>query len=178
MKDLCQYFTSNTQYLKEYHMSISGKLEAIVGNYLVSGEGNPEEILYAVYFDASVDSFYNAVECREENLIAVVTSDYAYAFVLDSMLDMFCKDTKEYGITYIPVTGFEKKEFMLSKYDTLPEFMSNVRWIRDDFLYDDSIEFDFVAFEEIDNGTDYLNPDHFSVKELVYYIQRHRNVLA
>ncbi len=45
--------------------------------------------------------------------------------------------------------------------------VSAATWIRDDFLYDKDIEFDYIAFEKIDNGMKYLNPDHFSVKELI-----------
>lgn len=45
--------------------------------------------------------------------------------------------------------------------------ISKVVWIDDDFLSDESIQFDFKAFEIIENKIIYLNPKHFSVLQLI-----------
>ena len=99
MIKLNDYFHLDKQATKG-SMSLSGKLEAIVGNYFVSGEGNPDETIYTIYYDPTIDSYYDSVELVDKNLIGYVTSDYD-------------------------------------------------------------------AFEKIDSGMKYLNPDHFSVKELI-----------
>ena len=71
----------------------------------------------------------------------------------------------------IPVRSFDEQEFYVENTKKLPDFMSNIRWINDDFLNDDQIEFDYEAFELIDSGIDYLNPAHFSIKKLINYIK-------
>lgn len=170
MKNLCLYFVDRIP-SKNYSMSLSGKLEAFVGNYCVSGAGAPDELIYTVYYDNTIDYYYNAVECKEENLIAYVTADYQYAFVLETMLKKFYEDTREYNMNMIPVRSFDEQEFYVENTKKLPDFMSNIRWINDDFLNDDQIEFDYEAFELIDSGIDYLNPAHFSIKNLINYIK-------
>ena len=157
------------------NMSITAKLEAYIGNYFVSGEGSGvyEEVL-TVYYDGSINNYYDAVDRIEKNVVAYLSSDYKYAFVLVSMLEKFKEDTKEYGITYIPVKSFEAEDLCLDNTDNLPRFMTGVRWINDDFLNDETIAFDFEAFKMIDSGLEYLNPKHFSVKELLYAIRKRR----
>lgn len=49
----------------------------------------------------------------------------------------------------------------------LPKTFGNVEWIDDDFMNDENIPFDYDSFEKIDSGIPYLNPKHFSVKNLV-----------
>ena len=49
----------------------------------------------------------------------------------------------------------------------LPVAFSGIKWINDDFLNDETIEFDFEAFEIIDTGVTYLNPKHFSIYDLM-----------
>ena len=39
--------------------------------------------------------------------------------------------------------------------------------IDDDFMNDDTIAFDYDAFDLIDSGIAYLNPCHFSVNQLI-----------
>lgn len=148
-------------------MSLSGKLEAIVGNYFVSGEGNPDETIYTIYYDPTIDSYYNSVELVDKNRIGYVTSDYEYAFIKKSVLDKLERDTEEYKMTIIPVDDLDDQELSIDVECDLPDYFSSVIWIRDDFLYDKDIEFDYEAFEKIDSGIMYLNPDHFSVKELI-----------
>lgn len=166
MIKLNDYFHLDKQATKG-SMSLSGKLEAIVGNYFVSGEGNPDEIIYTIYYDPTIDSYYDSVELVDKNLIGYVTSDYEYAFIKKSVLEKFKRDTEEYNMTIIPVDDLDGQELSIYVECSLPDYVSAVTWIRDDFLYDKDIEFDYDAFEKIDSGMKYLNPDRFSVKELI-----------
>lgn len=167
---LNDYF-HNEKRASKGQMSLSGKLEAIVENYYVSGEGNPDEIFLSVYYDPEIDGYFSAVEAVDKNLIGYVTSDYEYAFIKKSVMEIFKKDTEEYGITIIPVEDLYEQELSVDIESYLPDFLSSITWIRDDFLHDASIEFDYDAFEKIDDGIMYLNPDHFSAKELVRAIR-------
>ena len=54
-------------------ISVSGKLEAYIGNYFVSGEGILDEKLLLIYYDPEIDNIYDAVECTKEKLIACMT---------------------------------------------------------------------------------------------------------
>ncbi len=166
MIKLNDYFHLDKQATKG-SMSLSGKLEAIVGNYFVSGEGNPDETIYTIYYDPTIDSYYDSVELVDKNLIGYVTSDDEYAFIKKSVLEKFKRDTEEYNMTIIPVDDLDGQELSINVECSLPDYVSAVTWIRDDFLYDKDIEFDYDAFEKIDSGMKYLNPDHFSVKELI-----------
>ena len=166
MIKLNDYFHLDKQATKG-SMSLSGKLEAIVGNYFVSGEGNPDETIYTIYYDPTIDSYCDSVELVDKNLIGYVTSDYEYAFIKKSVLEKFKRDTEEYNMTIIPVDDLDGQELSINVECSLPDYVSAVTWIRDDFLYDKDIEFDYDAFEKIDSGMKYLNPDHFSVKELI-----------
>ncbi len=166
MIKLNDYFHLDKQATKG-SMSLSGKLEAIVGNYFVSGEGNPDETIYTIYYDPTIDSYYDSVELVDKNLIGYVTSDYEYAFIKKSVLEKFKRDTEEYNMTIIPVDDLDGQELSINDECSFPDYVSAVTWIRDDFLYDKDIEFDYDAFEKIDSGMKYLNPDHFSVKELI-----------
>jgi hypothetical protein len=73
-------------------ISVSGKLEAYIGNYFVSGEGILDEKLLLIYYDPEIDNIYDAVECTKENLIACMTVDYQYAFVKRDFLQKFSGD--------------------------------------------------------------------------------------
>lgn len=171
MKNLSSFFNDNDKVPSKGKISISGKLEAYVGNYYVCGEGRPGAEIYSIYYDESIDSQYEAVDTVEKNLVAYLTSDYKYAFVLESMLEKFAEDTGEYNITYIPVERFDTPELYLEDVNDLPDFMSGIRWIDDDFLSDENIDFDYDAFEIIDSRVEYINPKHFSVKELIHAIE-------
>ena len=65
---LNNYF-HNDKLANEGTISVSGKLEAFIGNYFVSGEGCPGETVLLIYYDPKIDSYYNAVECIKENLV-------------------------------------------------------------------------------------------------------------
>ena len=100
-------------------------------------------------------------------MIGYVTSDYEYAFIKNSVLEKFERDTEEYKMTIISVDDLDVQELSIDVECDLPDYFLSVIWIRDDYLYDKEIEFDYDAFEKIDSGIMYLNPEHFSVKELI-----------
>lgn len=129
---LNDYFHQN-KLANEGKISVSGKLEAFVGNYFVSGEGCPGETILLIYYDPKIDSRYSAVECIKENLIACMSADYEYAFVRESLLQKFRDDIKEYNTTIIPINDFDIQECRIDESVHLPEFLSNICWIRDDF---------------------------------------------
>ena len=157
----------NIQNSKVQWISLCGKLEAIVGNYFVSGAGIPEDWpMQTVYYDPEVDSYTEEVKLIPENIVAFVEANNKWAFVLNSHMEKFKEDTIEYGIKYIGVDSFKDEVLCCSTPDLLPDEFQNIKWIDDDFLNDDSIPFDFEAFAEIDDGVEYLNPKHFSVMQL------------
>ena len=172
---LNNYFHTNKQANKG-SISVSGKLEAYIGNYYVSGEGIPGENILLIYCDPNVDSLYGEVECKKENLIACMTADYEYVFVKNTLLQKFREDISEYNSTIIPISDFDLQECCVKETEYLPDFLSNIRWINDDFLSDENLDFDFKAFETIDEGVDYLNPNHFSVNELIMFIRSYRTI--
>ena len=110
------------------------------------------------------------VELVPDNIIAYVTSDYKFAFVLEKMLNKFISDTAEYSLSYLPVKDFMKEEFCIQTTEQTPGFFKRIVWINDDFLYDVKQDFDFNTFRLIDDGMKYLNPGHFTISELVSYI--------
>lgn len=167
---LNNYF-HNDKLANEGTISVSGKLEAFIGNYFVSGEGCPGETVLLIYYDPKIDSYYNAVECIKENLVACMSADYEYAFVKESLLQKFRNDIKEYNTTIIPIKDFDIQECRIDETAHLPEFLSNIIWIRDDFLSDENIDFDYEAFDRIDDGIEYINPDHFSVNEMISIVR-------
>ena len=130
-------------------ISVSGKLEAYIGNYFVSGEGILDEKLLLIYYDPEIDNIY----------------------------EKFSGDIKEYNTTIIPVSDFETPECKIDETQNVPDFISDIVWIRDDFLSDENIDFDYDAFEKIDSGIDYINPDHFSVNEIIYSVRKTRTNL-
>ena len=150
-------------------ISLSGWLEAIIGNYYLAGEGSSMEDFHwiAVYFDAAIDSSYECVEQIPANLVAYVSSDYRWSFVLNRFIEKFKKDTSDYRMRYILVTDFWKENLKCSCTELLPQEFSNIVWIDDDFMSNENIPFDFDKFSLIDNGVPYLNPKHFSVEQLI-----------
>ena len=170
LKNILDYM--NKQPLKKNTTtSLSATLEAFVGNYYVLCE--PEEIIYTVYYDGKIDNELESIDINDSiKIVAYVTSDYKYAFVLEKIFNKFIEDTIEYGFIYIPVKSFELNEFFIDLNNKNPEILENITFIDDDFLWDENIEFDFKAFESIDNGTKYLNPKHFSIIELINILKQ------
>ena len=101
-------------------ISITGKLEAYVGKYFVSGEGL-EENRFLIYFDPGIDK-YEAVDTVKEKMVACMSADYEYAFVKESILQKFKKDTAEYNISIIPVKDFDEEELCIDMQGCLPSF--------------------------------------------------------
>lgn len=154
----------------DYSQSLSAKLEYSVGNYFVSGEGDPEETIYIIYFDQAIDK-YECVQQGPEKMVAYVTSDYKYAFVLERIFDKFVADTSEYGFLYIPVSDFSQKEFFVELSKEIPDMFKKITWIDDGFLYNENKEFDFEVFYKIDDGIKYINPNHFSINDLIFFLK-------
>ena len=167
MKRLNDYFLNVEQKKeKKQWISLCGKLEAIIGNYFLSGAGTPEEEVEILYYDSKAGE-YDMISLVKENVVAYILENETIAFVLMDMLTKFKEDTKEYELVYIPAESFETEEIYIDREMELPRFLESVIWIEDDFMYDDSIEFDCDAFDVIDSGEKYVNPNHFSVKELM-----------
>ncbi len=167
MKRINDYFVQTKQNkTTAKRISLCGKLEALVGNYFLSGAGVPEECIETVYYDPTV-GFYDSVPLIKENIIAYILENETVAFVRADMLAKFQADTEEYGLIYIPVDSFDAEEFYLDRQMKIPHFLEPIMWIDDDFMNDENIEFDFEAFDIIDSGEKYLNPKHFSVEKLI-----------
>ena len=167
MKRLNDYFFNiKPTSEKEQRMSLCGKLEAIIGNYLLMGVGVSDNGVETLYYDSSI-GFYDSVPRKKENIVAYIVENETVAFVLEDMLPKLKKDTEEYGLVFIPVKSFDTDEFYIDREMEIPSFLKNITWIDDDFLSDENIEFDFEAFDIIDSGEKYINPSHFSITELV-----------
>lgn len=167
MKRINDYFVQMKQNkTTEKRISLCGKLEALIGNYFLSGAGVPEECVETVYYDSTV-GFYDPVPMVKENIIAYILENETVAFVRTDMLAKFQADTEEYGLIYIPVDSFDAEEFYVDREMGIPRLFESVVWIEDDFMSDENIEFDFEAFDIIDSGEKYLNPKHFSVEKLI-----------
>lgn len=174
MLELTEYIHTQME-KKPYRtdISLSGMLEAFIGNYYVSGEGSDDDFHWlTIYYDPSIDAYTEAVETIPSNIVAYVSSDYRWAFVLTSHIHEFRKDTLNYGISYISVKSFSCGLLQCAHIDLLPCEFSNILWIDDDFLNDENIPFDFSSFALIDDGVHYINPKHFSVVQLITIMER------
>lgn len=147
-------------------ISLCGKLEAIVGNYFLSGAGIPDNNFQILYYDATV-GFYDEIRLVKPNIVAYILENEDIAFVREDMLTKFKKDTAEYELICIPVNSFEADEFYVDREMEIPDLLKDILWIDDDFMNDENKEFDLEAFEIIDSGEKYINPQHFSVSKLV-----------
>lgn len=167
MKRINDYFVRiNHNKTIDKRLSLCGKLEAVVGNYFLSGSGVPGECVETLYYDSTV-GFYDCVPLVKKNIVAYIVENETVAFVRADILTKLQADTKEYGLIYIPVNSFEAEEFYIDKEMGIPHLLEHVVWIDDDFMNDENLEFDFEAFDIIDSGEKYLNPKHFSVKNLI-----------
>lgn len=170
MVDLNAYvFETEVKKLPPDLISLTGHLEVYVGNYFVLGEGgrNQNWRWLTVYYDAEIDPKTEAVETIPQNIVAYVSSDYCWGFVLAEHFQKFTEDTKSYDIVCIPVPSFQQELLHCFAPASLPKVFSDILWIDDDFLYDVSLPFDMDSFSVIDGGVDYLNPKHFSVDQFV-----------
>ena len=87
-----------------------------------------------IYYDPEKDNIYDAVECtKEKKFDCLYDCDYQYAFVKRDFLQRFSGDIKEYNTTIIPVSDFETPECKIDETQNVPDFISDIVWIRDDF---------------------------------------------
>ena len=167
MIELTEYIHSQKE-MRQAGISLSGWLEAMVGNYYVYGEGLDDDFYWiTIYYDANIDTRYEAVEAVSAKIVAYVSSDYRWGFVLNKHIQKFQEDTANYGIRCIPISDFEQELLQCSHISLLPQEFSGIVWIDDDFMDDENIPFDFDSFSLIDKGVPYLNPKHFSVVQLM-----------
>lgn len=167
MKRINDYFFSKKQKTVIAHkMSLCAKLEAMIGNYFLSGAGMPDNDIKVLYYDSTV-GFDNAIHLVKEKIVAYIVDNENVAFVREDMLVKFKRDTEEYELVYIPVSSFEQEEFYIDRETEIPLLLQNIVWIDDDFMNDENIEFDFEAFDVIDSDKKYVNPKHFSVMDLI-----------
>lgn len=164
---LNDYFIENKQKkTTNQRMSLCGKLEAMIGNYFLSGAGVPDGEIRVLYYDSTV-GFYDAIPRVKENIVAYIFENEDIAFVQEDMHQKLKKDTEEYELVFIPVHSFETEELYIDIEKEIPAFLKNIVWADDDFMSDENIEFDFETFEIIDSGKKYVNPKHFSVADIV-----------
>lgn len=167
MKRINDYFIIDKRKKDINHrMSLCGKLEAMIGNYFLSGAGNPDSEIRVLYYDSTV-GFYDAIPRVKENIVAYILENENLAFVRQDMYEKLKKDTEEYELVLIPVHSFETEELYIDLEMEIPLWLKDIIWIDDDFMNDENIEFDFEAFDIIDSGEKYINPKHFSVVDLV-----------
>lgn len=167
MKRLNDYFFSTSRRRENMHrISLCGKLEAIIGNYFLSGSGVPDNDIQVLYYDSTV-GFYDAIPLVKETIVAYIFEEENVAFVKEDMLAKFKKDTEEYELICISVKSFEADEFYIDREMPIPALLKNIIWIDDDFMQDENMEFDYEAFDIIDSGEKYINPKHFSVVDLI-----------
>ena len=164
MKDILSIFNKNGQHDENIaKWSLSAQLEAFTGGYSVEGERLDEWI--KIYYKADCDSYEQIIS--RDSLIAYVSMATKMALVLDERIEKFKQDTKGYGLAYFPFDSFYEEKYYCSDPTLLTIVFSGIKWIDDDFLNDETIEFDFEAFEIIDAGVNYLNPKHFSIYDLM-----------
>ncbi len=113
-----------------------------------------------------------SVACTPQNLIGYVDKKERWVFILDKYLKKFKEDTVEYELIYISVPSMQEMILQCKQTDCLPMEFSQLLWLDDDFMDDEKIPFDFDAFALIDEGRDYLNPNHFSVNQLIKFTQK------
>lgn len=168
MKDILTVF-QDYKFHDEFHAkwSLSAQLEAFTGGYFVSGEGFNEwiKIYYCESYHESKNSIHELV--HPENLIAYVSLNRKMALILSKYMDKLKKDTVGYGLAYYPFDSFDTKEYFCLTPENMPKEFFGLRWINDDFLSEEKIDFDYEAFVLIDSGVKYLNPNGFSIKELM-----------
>lgn len=169
MIELSEYFNKAFQNHSTADISLCGKLEAFVGNYFVYGEGTADNNFHwlTVFYDPNIVPVTESVKTISENIVAYVSSDYKWGFVLKSHSEKLREDKKEFDIYFIEVNSFEEQILKCLNTELLPDEFSGIVWIDDDFMNDDSIPFDFESFYKIDDGIQFLNPKHFSASQFL-----------
>lgn len=147
-----------------HQISLCGKLEAIVGHYDLAGVGLYD--IETLYYDPNV-GMYDVISKSKDKIVAYFLENETVAIVRKDMLSKLKADTEEYNIQFCPVESFEEEFLTKEELEPYLDCVNGINWVDDDFMNDESIEFDFDAFEKIDSGEIYLNPKHFSVNQLV-----------
>ena len=145
-------------------VSLCYKLEAIIGNYYLAGAGLDD--IETLYYDSDME-IDDSIPLSKDKIVAYFLENESIAFVRMDLLTKLKADTEEYNIKYIPVKSFEAEVLNKKLIDEYFDILRDIKWIDDGFLNDDSIEFDYEAFEIIESGIVYLNPKHFSVNQLI-----------
>jgi hypothetical protein len=73
----------------------------------------------------------------------------------------------------VPIKSFDAEILSQNLVETIMHIPQDFKWIDDDFMNDDTIAFDYEAFDLIDSGIAYLNPYHFSVNQLISALKNH-----
>lgn len=152
-------------------ISLCGKLEALVGHYFLSGVGLDD--IETLHYDPNV-GMNEGIQLSRDKIVAYFLENESIALVRMDILAKLKADTKEYDIQYIPVKSFEEETLNKELLEKYHGDFGRIEWIDDDFMNDDSIEFDYEAFEIIDSGALYLNPKHFSVNQLISVMNAYR----
>lgn len=145
-------------------VSLCYKLEAIIGNYYLAGAGLDD--IETLYYDSDME-IDDSIPLSKDKIVAYFLENESIAFVRMDLLTKLKADTEEYNIKYIPVKSFEAEVLNKKLLDEYFDILKDIKWIDDGFLNDDSIDFDYEAFEIIESGIVYLNPKHFSVNQLI-----------
>ena len=143
------FFITNKKKSIKPEISLCGKLEAIIGNYFLSGAGISDNDIQVLFYDSTV-GFYEEIPAKRENIVAYILEKENIAFVREDMLEKLIKDTYEYGLNFIPFNSYEKDEFYLDREMEIPNLLKNITWIDDDFMNDETIEFDFETLVKED----------------------------
>ena len=143
-------------------ISLCGKLEAVIGKYYLSGSGDIETL----YYDPNAE-MYDDIGLSEENIVAYLLENESVAIVREEFFVKLEEDTREYNMRLIPIKSFDAEILSQKSLETMMHMPQDFQWIDDDFMNDDTIAFDYDAFDLIDSGVAYLNPYHFSVNQLI-----------
>lgn len=173
MEDINEIFSRPIQQEPDISThSLTFQLGWMAGGYYVCGEGIDDwtYIYYQENYDTQNELL--SVLAFPENLVAYVSFEEHLALVLSRQFEKFQRDVKGYGLRCYPFSSLDKPVLYFETSENLPAVFQKITWIDDDFLYDEKKEFDFQAFERIDNGIPYLNPKHFSIVQVVDYLNR------
>lgn len=143
--------------------SLDGHLEQIIGDYHLHGSPDAFQLIYYPQDVNETDDTF----LHPEKLTAILSESFNTVFVLERMYDKFRADSDGYGLRYYQTESFCQPLFCCSAPHRLPREFQTILWIDDDFLSDESKEFDYEAFALIDQGKDYLNPHHFCLMDFV-----------
>lgn len=156
----------NSNRINKASISLCGKLEAYIGRYFLSN-AYPESVVETLFYDKTLVNIYDEVKTVEQNIVAYFVDGESIAFVKSDVFEKLQSETEEYGIVLLMIDDFDEEVLCINQEQQLPKYLENILWVDDDFLSDESLPFDYEAFEIIDSKVAYLNPKHFSVSQLI-----------